>query len=236
MARQSTLATDRTRQALPLHSNSSLTSTPMQSPFTDFAHTKHGSTTSMSSYCSSIVLDANPNWRMGQLVAPVSSQVYSNDHNRIYTDQLCIHISKLPHDTKKTELTRLLSAFGPVSDVYVKRGKDKRCSALAKYEAASDAARAIQSLHGKRMKELNLIVRYDRSEAGSTTSSAPSTVSRGSDDSDSSSSHPTARNLRTTGPLIVDGARGPNYRRRRSQGRIALASASSEDESQSTRK
>jgi len=66
---------------------------------------------------------------------------------------------------------------------------------------------------------MTLVVRYDRSEAGSA-SSAPSTTSKGSD-SDSSTyrlASTTARQpLSRTGPLVVDGARGPGYHKRREE-------------------
>lgn len=128
----------------------------------------------------------------------------------IYTDQHSVHISRLPHDTTSRDLQKLLSRSGTVSNISIKRGKEKRCSATAQYKTPAEAAQAIRDLNGRKVGKMTLVVRYDRSEAGSA-SSAPSTTSKGSD-SDSSTAKQT---LARTGPLVVDGAKGPGYHKRR---------------------
>lgn len=62
---------------------------------------------------------------------------------------------------------------------------------------------------------MTLVVRYDRSEAGSV-NSVPSITSRGSD-SDSSTCRVASKQQTQprTGPLIVNGAKGPGYHKRR---------------------
>lgn len=90
---------------------------------------------------------------------------------------------------------------------------------------------AIQGLNGKLWDKLNLIVRFDRSEVGSV-SSAPSTTSKGFDDSDSSSPRlATAKSPSPRqGPLVVDGSCGPSYHRRKACAEDSEGKANSSDE------
>jgi len=127
----------------------------------------------------------------------------------IYTDQQSIHISRLHHGTSAQDLQKLLSRSGTVSNLSIKRGKEKRCSATARYKTPAEAGQAIRDLNGRKVGKMTLVVRYDRSEAGST-SSAPSTTSKGSDSDSSTAKQMLAR----TGPLVVDGAKGPGYHKR----------------------
>jgi len=132
----------------------------------------------------------------------------------VYTDRHSIHISKLPHDTTQRELQKLLSQSGTVSDISVRRGKEKRCSATAQYATSIEAAKAIRELDGRKVGKMTLVVRYDRSEPGSI-SSAPSTTSKSSE-SDSSTHRASAKQTQSRiGPLVVDGARGPGYHKKR---------------------
>ncbi|KAK5092034.1 hypothetical protein LTR70_007901 [Exophiala xenobiotica] len=148
----------------------------------------------------------------------------------IYTDQQSIHISRLPHDTSAQDLQKLLSRSGTVSNLSIKRGKEKRCSATARYKTPAEAAHAIRDLNGRKVGKMTLVVRYDRNEAGST-SSAPSTTSKGSD-SDSSTAK---QMLVRTGPLVVDGAKGPGYHKRREDDDDSESTGdSSGDEGQTT--
>lgn len=131
----------------------------------------------------------------------------------VYTDQHSIHISRLPHDTTQRNLQKLLSRSGTVLDISIKRGKEKRCSATAHYKTSAEAAQAIRELNGTKMGKMTLVVRYDRSEAGSA-SSAPSSTSKSSD-SDSPSYRVSSKQTQSrTGPLVVDGAGGPGYHKR----------------------
>lgn len=170
---------------------------------------------------------------------PLQSTLLLSREDRIYTHQQAIHMSRLPHDIKTNDLKIILSRFGDVSDIAIKRGKEKRCSATAKFSKSSEAMLAIQGLHGKRWDKLNLVVRFDRSEAGSV-SSAPSTTSKGSDDSDTSS--PRLALAKTAdphqGPLVVDGACGPGYQRKKSRAEDneSRMDSSGEDESTISRK
>jgi len=153
-------------------------------------------------------------------VHPTHPQRDSTDYDDlIYTDQHSIHVSRLPHDTTQRDLQKLLSRTGTASNISIKRGKEKRCSATAQFKTSAEAAQAIRDLNGRKVGKMTLVVRYDRSEAGSA-SSAPSTTSKGSD-SDSSTyrlASTTARQpLSRTGPLVVDGARGPGYHKRREE-------------------
>ncbi|KAK5941532.1 hypothetical protein PMZ80_006811 [Knufia obscura] len=137
----------------------------------------------------------------------------SDPDELVYTDRQAIHISRLPHDTTQRYLQKLLSRSGTVSDISIKRGKEKRCSATAQYRTSAEAAQAIRDLNGRKEGKMTLVVRYDRSEAGSA-SSAPSTTSKGSD-SDSPARRVSSKQARSrTGPLVVDGARGPGYHKK----------------------
>ena len=153
----------------------------------------------------------------------------SDPENVVYTEQQSIHISRLPHDITQRELHNLVSHSGTVSNLYIKRGKEKRCSATAQYKTTTEAAHAIRDLDGKKLGKMTLVVRYDRSEAGSG-SSAPSTGSKGSD-SDSSTCRLASRAMQSrTGPLVVDGARGPGYHKRREDDDDSESMADSSDE------
>lgn len=141
----------------------------------------------------------------------------SNQTPRACENRSSIHISRLPHDIKTPELKDVLSHYGQAYDISIKRGKEKRCSATARYRFSNEAALAIQKLNGKRFDRFELVVRYDRSEAGST-SSAPSITSRASDDSNGSDGRKTSKAQQVwKGPLVVDGARGPVYMKTRSK-------------------
>lgn len=136
---------------------------------------------------------------------PVRPLPAAEPAERVYTDRQAIHISRLPHDIEPKKLKEVLSKFGTVSDIVIKRGKEKRCSATAKFQSSSQANLAIEKLDGARMNKLNISVRLDRSEASSSSHSS-SSASGGSDDSDSSGSR-----RRSKVPLVVNGARGPTY-------------------------
>lgn len=124
---------------------------------------------------------------------------------RIYTEGQAIHISRLPHNIEPEAVKKELSKYGKVSCIAVKRGKEKRCSATARFQSAAQAELAINKLNGSRWGKLNVTVRLDRSEVGSGSSSA-SVGTAGSDDSDSSGAR-----SRLKSPLVVNGARGPVY-------------------------
>lgn len=136
---------------------------------------------------------------------------------RIIPERTEIHLARLPHDIKAGALKSLLTQFGIVSNVHIRKGKtDKKCSATAKFSQPIEAAHAIQHLDGKRMGTQILKVKYDRSENGSI-SSATSTASRGFDSDSSSTRSSFKRASTSTGPLVVNGARGPGYQRRRTE-------------------
>ncbi|KAJ9656987.1 hypothetical protein H2198_004587 [Neophaeococcomyces mojaviensis] len=200
------------------------------------------------SYVSVPLVQANPQSLPTSLTSPrpVAAQ---NADGSVYKDRQSIHISKLRHDIKAPQLKQLLSKYGQVADVVIKRGKEKRCSATAKYKKPTEALLAIQELNGKTIDGLELVVRHDRSENGSVCS-APSTTSRSSDADSTISSREIAYSHRHTqsqcdvtvkqtqdraGPLVVNGARGPSHHRRYGRGNDddseSAGDSSSEDDS-----
>lgn len=161
----------------------------------------------------SMPLSATQNWSLLQALPTIHSTPLLKHKERIYTDRQSIHISRLPCEIKPQDLKTLLSRFGQVSDISIKRGKEKRCSATAKYQSSFEASLAIRELNGRRFNKLSLVVRLDRSEAGSA-SPAISTTSRGSDSDSPTPRYSSQKSASTrNGPLVVNGARGPGYRK-----------------------
>lgn len=170
--------------------------------------------------------------------APPAS-IFQTQNNNLYKDRQSIHISRLRHDIKSPQLKQMLARYGQVSEVTIKRGKEKRCSATAKYQRPTDALLAIHGLNGRVFEGFELVVRHDRSEDASSGSSTASTVSKMTGDSNSKKSSNTSHldstpsnrphfesqhddplltgNTAYThiGPLVVNGARGTNHYRRR---------------------
>lgn len=142
---------------------------------------------------------------------PLHSGTLSSPQDMILTERYSIHISRLPHEIKVQDLRTILSQYGPVCDVTIRRSNDKRCSATARYQYSSDAALAIRQLDHKCFQKRNLVVRYDRSE-GIGNASISSATSRTSNDSDSLNSRKSCKATQQgKGPLVVNGARGPSY-------------------------
>ena len=124
-----------------------------------------------------------------------------------------IHVTRLPHDMRSLELNTILSNFGEVVHMHLKKGRnkeDKRTSATAKFSNPIEAARAIQQLNGQRMGSQVVEAKYDRCEKSTLVLSPPS-VSRSSD-SDQSPVRASSKRVSTnSGPLVVDGSRSRRY-------------------------
>lgn len=142
--------------------------------------------------------------RVPVMRAPPSPEL----EDRIYTQGQAIHISRLPHNIESESIKKVLGKYGKVSEIVVKRGKEKRCSATARFQSPAQAEAAIGKLNGAKWGKLNITVRLDRSEVGSSSSSAGS-GSGGSDDSDAS-----GKRSKSKTPLVVNGARGPVYHKK----------------------
>lgn len=132
---------------------------------------------------------------------------------------------------KTGELEHLLSLYGHVSDIHIRHGPDKCCSAIARYERPEQAQNAMQMLDNRTFGGLKLAVKLERSEPGLKLGfkSPPKDLDSDSNSSrsiwgqaiSSNSGHDCAqlpadssqKHIRN-GPLIVDGAGGDMRRRR----------------------
>lgn len=125
-----------------------------------------------------------------------------------------IHMSRLPSEVTQDELLTFIQRVGPFSSVEVQICKDQSLSAIVRFNSAAQATLAVQVLHGHWWRDRRLIVQHIRpltesvgSEGSSSSKGSDSDSSRGQTSSDSSDSR--------SGPLVVNGAMGPGYHKRR---------------------
>lgn len=163
---------------------------------------------------------------MAQFYQPVTPTSMTHDRS--------VYISRLPYEIQHEELNAFLRHCGFIAGLDILRTKDQQCSATAQFETTAEASRAVQELDGRYLKNRKLTVQYARSETDSARSGADST-SKGFDSDSSGYQRPSESPNRSSGPLVVDGARGPGYRRKkkRDDDSESLEEASSADEGRS---
>lgn len=161
---------------------------------------------------------------------PGSSVPVERDGQSSNTDSRCIQISRLPLETKREDLRNFLQRFGPLSALDLRTTTEQRRFAVVKFQSASQASLAIQELDGEWWRNRRLVVQHARSVANSIRSDLSS--SKGSDSDSSRGQGVSGNSNGRSGPLVVNGARGPVYhkRRKRDDDSESLQDASSADE------
>lgn len=211
--------------------------TPVLPPYYQYTHKNdHSASHSMSGVSihshPAGCLKQNVNW--GQLsglcytsqssIHNASLDKYAQTSN---ADHRTIHLSRLPCDINDDDLLTFLQRSGRRSPLDMQI-MDQQCSACVKFHSAAQASLAVQELNGQWWRNRKIIVQHIRPTMVGVESSEGSSTSKGSD-SDSSGGR---RSLSQSGPLVVNGARGLGYskRRKRDDDSASLDNESSAEE------
>lgn len=159
--------------------------------------------------------------------APLPALSVQRSAQGMNSNHSSIRMSKLPCDTTQDDLLTFLQRFGPLSSIDFHSNTDRRFSATVKFHTVAQASLAAQELDGEWWRSRKMSVQHVRPSIGCCNSER-SISSKGSDSDSSRGQRTSGKSDSVSGPLVVNGARGLPYHKRRKRDDD---SASLEDES-----